>query len=61
MSHINLPRIVVGTEAPDHIQHMATDINDALNRLNAVIAQLLADVEELQATAAIYDVGAYGR
>ncbi len=59
--HANLPRVVVGVEAPDHVQHMATDINDTINRLNAVITKLQTDVADLQAQAAIYDVGAYGR
>ena len=61
MSHVNLPHIVVRDTAPEHIQHMATDTNDVINRLNAVITDLLARVEVLEASAAIHDVGAYGR
>ncbi len=73
--HVNLPTVVVGTEAPDHVQHMATDINDTINRLNSVITRLIADqetsttdlatlradVDALIATGLIYSVGAYGR
>jgi len=47
--HINLTRIVVSAEAPDYIQHMVTDLNDSINRLNAVITKLLDDVAVLQA------------
>ena len=59
-SHVNLPHIVAADGAPDNVQHMATDINDVINRLNAVITDLSARVAVLEANAAIHGVGAYG-
>jgi hypothetical protein len=34
---IAVPSLVIGSEAPDHTQHLTTDINDALARLSAAV------------------------
>lgn len=53
-THINLPRVVASADSPDYVQHMVTDINDTINRLNAVIIKMIQDIEALQAYVAAH-------
>lgn len=52
--------IVVGEEAPDHIQHMATDINNALARITTA-SNTLIDALEARIAALEAREGQYGR
>jgi hypothetical protein len=55
MTHkIGGPRIVVGHEAPDHAQHMATDINDAFGRMNKSVNEVATDVEAIETSLSDY-------
>jgi hypothetical protein len=49
MTHrIGGPRIVVDHKAPEHVQHMATDINDAFGRMNKSVSDIATDVEAVE-------------
>jgi hypothetical protein len=55
MTHrIGGPRIVVGREAPDHAQHMATDINDAFGRMNKSVNDVATDLEAIETSLSDY-------
>lgn len=44
MAEINQPNVVVGSEAPDYVQNLASDINDGIGRLNAGLQSSFADI-----------------
>lgn len=64
---IKTSEVVVGQEAPDHVQHMATDINNALARLttgaNQDVTDLQALIDALDMRIAVLEArsGQYGR
>ncbi len=55
MPHINLPHIVSSSDAPEHVHHLVTDLNDVINRINQVLIGVLADDEEVATQIAALD------